>query len=262
MLPGIKLFNLSGRVAVITGGSKGLGLAIAEGFASAGGTVVLVSRHREESQAAAANIARDYGIHAAGIENPDVTNQQQTEAMADDVIKRFGALDILVNSAGINIRGPIDGLSPEQFKQVMDINVTGTWLVSRAVTSHMKKANRGRIINLASAMGLVGVGNRTPVLHQQRRFRRADDPRPGDRTGNPFNITVNALCPGPFLTDMNKSIADTEDGKKFIVGATVLGRWGRLEEIQGSAIFLASYSDAGSYATGSMLSVDGGWIAR
>src|SRR5258708_3586541 len=107
MLPGIKLFDLSGRVAVITGGSKGLGLAMAEGFASAGATVMLVSRHGQEAASAAQAVARDYGHKAVGFE-ADVTNQSQVEAMAAAAIEQFGAVDILVNSAGINIRGSID----------------------------------------------------------------------------------------------------------------------------------------------------------
>ncbi|HEX4797500.1 MAG TPA: SDR family oxidoreductase [Humisphaera sp.] len=257
MLPGIKLFDLSGRTAIVTGGSKGLGLAMAEGFASAGASVMLVSRHLEEAQSAAATVAREYGKKAVGFQ-ADISQPDQVNAMVESAMSQFGKIDILVNSAGINIRGAIDVITLEQFQQVMSINVTGTWLCSRAATVHMKKAGRGRIINLSSTLGLVGLSNRTPycsskgAVTQMTRCLALELAQSG--------ITVNAICPGPFMTEINAPIAGTEEGKKFIVGATALGRWARMEEIQGAAIFLAS--DAASYVTGSMLSVDGGWTAQ
>ena len=256
-LPGIKLFDLTGRVALVTGGSKGLGQAMAAGLASAGADVMLVSRHGAEAEQAAAEIARDFGHRAVGFE-ADVTVPAQVEAMTAAVMREFGRVDILINSAGINLRGPIETLSPEQFQQVMGVNVTGTWLCSRAVVPLMRATKRGRIINLASALALVGLAGRTPycaskgAVAQMTRALALEVASDG--------ITVTAICPGPFLTEMNLPIADTEDGKKFVVGATALKRWGRLEEIQGAALYLAS--DAASYVTGSLLTVDGGWTAQ
>lgn len=256
-LPGINQFNLSGQTAIITGGSKGLGLAMAAGLASAGANLMLVNRNADEGTRAADELSRDFGIQAVSYA-ADVTEVTQTEAMAQAALDAFGRIDILINSAGINIRGPIDELSPADFAKVMDVNVTGTWLCCRAVTPIMKRSGSGKIINLASTLGLVGLANRTPYTASKGAVVQMT--RALSLELAPFNINVNAICPGPFLTDMNVPIADTEEGKKFVVGATALGRWGELREIQGAAIFLAS--DAASYLVGSLLTVDGGWTAK
>ena len=256
-LPGIKQFDLSGKVAVVTGGSKGLGFAMAAALASAGANIVLVNRNTAEGAEAALDLSSDYGTKVISFAG-DVTNVQQTEEMVKVAMDTFGKIDILINSAGINIRGAIDELSPEDFTKVMQVNVHGTWLCSRAVIPFMKKAMSGKIINLASTLGLVGLPNRTPYASSKGAVVQMT--RALGLELAPFNINVNALCPGPFLTNMNIPIAETEEGKKFVVGATALGRWANLEEIQGAAIFLSS--SAASYIVGSMVTVDGGWTAR
>lgn len=257
VLPGIKQFDLSGKAAIVTGGSKGLGLAMAAGLASAGANLILVNRNAEEGVIAADQLSQDFNIKAISF-SADIASQEQTEAMAAAAIKAFGKIDILINSAGINIRGAIDEVSPEDFTKVMEVNVNGTWLCCRAVTPYMKQNSSGSIINLASTLGLVGLANRTPYTASKGAVVQMTRALALELA--PYNIKVNAICPGPFLTEMNIPIADTEEGKKFVVGATALGRWAEMREIQGAAIFLAS--DAGSYMVGSMLTVDGGWTAR
>lgn len=257
MLPGIKQFDLTGKSAIVTGGSKGLGEAMAAGLASAGADVLLVSRNEEEVTAAAKQIAADFGHRAVAV-RADVTSPDDVDVMVNRAMTEFGKIDILINNAGTNIRGPIDELTFEEFKQVLDVNVNGIWLCTRAVVKHMKAVTYGRIIQLASTLGLVGLANRTPYTSSKGAVVQMT--RALGLELAPHGISCNAICPGPFLTPMNVPIAETEEAKKFIVGATALSRWGRMEEIQGAAIFLAS--DASSYMTGSMLTVDGGWTAH
>lgn len=255
-LPGISQFDLSGKSAVITGGTKGLGFAMAAGLASAGANVMLVSRNAGEAMSAAKNLAEAYGVTTTSL-SADITDESQARRVATHAMQAFGKIDILINCAGINIRGPIDELSLKNFTDVMDTNVNGTWLVSRAVVPFMKESGGGRIINLGSALGLIGLANRTPYTASKGAVIQMTRTLAVELA--PFNILVNVICPGPFLTEMNIPIADTVETKEKILGATALKRWGQLKEIQGVAIFLAS--DASSYMTGSVLSVDGGWTA-
>ncbi len=256
-LSGIRQFDLTGQTAVITGGSKGLGAAIAAGLASAGATTVIASRGLAEAEQIAAEISAGFGTRSIAV-SLDVTSPESVDAMVASVMEQTGRIDVLVNSAGINIRGSIADLTYDQFQQVQKTNVDGTWLCCKAVLPHMKKAGYGRLVNIASTLGVVGLANRTPYNASKGAVVTLTR---GLGLELAFTgITCNALCPGPFLTPMNIPIADSEEARKNIIGAVAMERWGTLDEIQGAAILLSS--PAASYMTGSLITVDGGWTAR
>ena len=256
-LPGIHLFDLTGKNAIVTGGSQGLGLAMAEGLASAGANIAIVNRNEQKGIAAAKRIKELYDVEAISI-IADVTQEEQTLKMAQVAIATFGKIDILINNAGISVRGGIEEVSAADFKRVMDVNVTGVWLCTKALTPHMKANKNGRIINTGSTLGLVGYAERSTYVASKGAVVTMTKGLALELA--PWNINVNAICPGPFLTEMSQATANSPEANKMIVDSTALERWGELKELQGIAIYLAS--DAATYTVGAAISVDGGWVAK
>jgi NAD(P)-dependent dehydrogenase (short-subunit alcohol dehydrogenase family) len=244
-------------VALISGGSKGLGESIAEGFAHAGADVVLTSRHGDEAEATALRIATGSGRRVEGLQG-DVADDHDVDRVVATTMARFGRLDVLVNSAAISVRGAIEALSRDDFERSLAINVTGTWLMCRAVAPHMKAAGHGRVINLISTLGLVGATDRTAYAATKGAVLQIT--RSLALEWAPSGITVNAIAPGPFLTPMNQPHAGTPRMRDVIEREVALRRWGQPHEIQGAALYLASA--ASSFVTGSVLVVDGGLTTR
>jgi len=250
-------FRLDGKVAVVTGGTKGLGKAMAEGLAAAGAQIAVISRHVDEAGAVAAELSAAKGQACRGYAC-DVTQPDQVDALIPQILMDFGQIDILINNAGINLRGAIDELSVDEFLRVQALNVTGPWLMCRAVAPHMKERRSGRVINMGSTLSIIALADRTPYATSKGAILQMT--RALALEWAPYNITVNAMLPGPFATEMNLPLKQDPDTYAAFVAKIPLGRWGELEEIQGLAVFLAS--DASSFVTGAGIAIDGGWTAH
>jgi NAD(P)-dependent dehydrogenase (short-subunit alcohol dehydrogenase family) len=250
------LFDLTGRVALVTGGSKGLGKAMARGFAEAGADVVISSRHEAELQSAAAEIA-------AGTKSKvvyfvaDMTNRRDVRKLADSALKAMGKVDILVNNAGSNKPQAIDKITDEDWDQIVELNLSSCMALARALAPQMKERRWGRIIHISSIMGLSSKEERN--AYSATKSALLGLARASALDLGPFGITVNCLAPGPFLTDLPGTLLSDAEKKSFAV-RTALGRWAEPRELAGPALLLAS--EAGSYITGAVLVVDGGSLVK
>lgn len=253
----LDFFRLDGRVAIITGGSKGLGRSMALGLAQAGATTVICSRNQDNCELVADEITGKTGQESLGMAM-DITRENDVNKVFADVVKKFGQIDVLINSAGINIRNPIEELTLEEFHQVIDTNLTGSWLCCRAAAPVMKENRRGSVINIGSTLSHVGLAERTPYCSSKSGVLGLTRALALEWASS--GVRCNAICPGPFLTEMNYPLLKEPDKVKNIIARTALNRWAELHEIRGAALFLAS--DASSYVTGSVLLVDAGWTTQ
>lgn len=251
------LFNLRGRSAVVTGGSKGLGKAIARGFVEAGAKVMICSRHEDELKAAVAEISE--GIPGAEVRAivADLSSREETDLLATEALGAFGTVDILVNNAGVNAPQAIDVIDDEVWDRVIEINLTAVMRLTRAIVPRMKAQGWGRIIHISSVLGVGSKPGRN--VYSATKAALIGLAKASALDLGPFGITVNCLGPGPFLTDMPMSLLSEPEKKEFS-DRTALKRWGQPRELAGPALLLAS--EAGSYITGEMLLVDGGAFAR
>ncbi len=250
-------FRLDGRVALVTGGNRGLGREMAQALAEAGADVALTSQEASRAEQAAAAIAGATGRRVRGYACQVTDAAQVTDTVAR-VVQDLGRLDILVNNAGINLRGPIEELDPADFRRVMEVNVTGAWLMCRAAGPHLKASGRGRVINVGSILSVVALPERTPYASSKGALLQLTRALALEWASH--GITVNAILPGPFATEMNRALLEDPEAYARFVAQIPLGRWGELEEIRGVVVFLAS--DAASFITGAGIAIDGGWTDR
>jgi len=249
-------FDLTGRVALITGGSKGLGKAIARGFVEAGADVVISSRSEETLKSALEEIlagTERRGIYVVA----DMSKRDDTLQLAQTALKQMGKVDILVNNAGSNVPEPIDKVTDENWDHLLELNLSSCMVLTRELVPQMKERGWGRIIHMSSVLGLGGKDARNTYATTKAGLIGLT--RASAMDLGPHGITVNSLAPGPFMTDLPMTVLSEEDKQKFS-RRMALGRWGDPREIVGPALLLAS--EAGSFITGTALVVDGGVLAH
>jgi NAD(P)-dependent dehydrogenase (short-subunit alcohol dehydrogenase family) len=248
--------RLEGRVAVVTGASKGLGEAIALELAGAGARLALVARDRRQLEKAAAALA-GRGAEAEAFA-ADVRDEAQVAALATAVAARFGKVHILVNSAGVNLRKNLTDFTLEEWRNVMDTNLTGVFLMCRAFVPLMKGHGYGRILNLTSIMSHIALAERTAYCASKAGLVGLTRALALEVASE--GITVNGISPGPFETEMNTPLLANPEINRFFTSRIPLGRWGKPEEAGKLALYLCS-EEAG-FITGTDMLIDGGWCAQ
>lgn len=230
---------------------------MAGALAEAGARIVVTSTNEAGIEASAAEIARTTGSEVVGIAG-DIAVEADCQRVVAETERQFGRLDILVNNAGINVRGPIGELTVDEFQRSLAVNVTGTWMMCRAAERLLAESPAARVINIGSTFGTVAAPNRTAYTSAKGAIHQLSRALAVEWAHIPIN--VNALAPGPFLTDMNLDLQFSEHSIRVIDQEVALQRWAEISEITGPVLFLAS--DASSYVTGSILAVDGGWTTH
>jgi gluconate 5-dehydrogenase len=246
------VFDLSGKVALITGAHRGLGFAIAQGLARAGASVVLNGRRSETVEAAARTLAAQ-SLHASTAIF-DVTDRDAVRAAVSSIEGRQGGIDVLVNNAGIQRRGALADFSQQDWDDIIATNLTAPFVVSQAVLPGMIARKSGKIVHIASLMSELARPSVVPYTAAKGGVRQLTRGMAVELA--PHNIQVNAIAPGYFATEMNRALIDNAEFNAWVCKRTPAGRWGQPDELAGIAVFLAS--SASNYMTGQMLIVDGG----
>lgn len=252
----LDIFNLTGKVALVTGGSKGLGKAMARGLVEAGADVVISSRHEEELRPALDEILK--GTERKGrFIVADMARRDDARKLARTALEQMGRIDILINNAGTNTPQPIDEIKDEDWDRVLEINLSSVMALTRALVPQMKARRWGRVIHISSIMGFVSKEGRN--IYSATKSALLGLARANALDLGAHGITVNCIAPGPFLTDLPGSLLSDQEKKDF-ARCTALNRWADPKELVGATLLLAT--DAGSYITGTTIVVDGGWLAR
>ena len=248
-------FDLTGRVALVTGGGSGLGFAIAQGLARAGASIAINGRNRERLERAAAALAGE-GVEARVVPF-DVTDVAAVRAGVAELERAAGAIDIVVNNAAMNKRGPLDGYAADDWRALMSANLDGPFHVTQAVLPAMKARRSGKIVNICSLASDLGRPNIVPYAVSKGGIKQLTRALACEVAA--FNIQVNGIVPGFFRTEMNAGLVADAAFSAWVERRTPAGRWGDPPDIAGAAVFLAS--PAADYVTGAMLHVDGGFSA-
>lgn len=250
-----KLFDLTGRVAVVTGASSGLGVTFAEGLAAAGAGIVIAARRTDRLESLRKNLeARGSKALAVAC---DVSNEASVDGLVGATLERFGRVDVLVNNAGVAHVKPALDEAPEDFKKVLDTNLVGAFTCAQRFGRVMVENGKGSIINIASILGFVGIGLVPQASYTASKGGLVNLTRELATQWARLGVRVNAIAPGWFPSEMAADMVQTEDGQKFIRRRTPMGRAGSPEELLGVLLLLAS--DASSFMTGQTIAVDGGW---
>jgi NAD(P)-dependent dehydrogenase (short-subunit alcohol dehydrogenase family) len=250
-------FDLSGHTALVTGGSKGLGLAMARALAQAGANVVIAARSASELESATTVILEGTQARAAWL-TADLTRQDDVALLARRAGIALGPIDILVNNAGINRVAPIERVEDADWADVLAINLTAPMILSRALAGPMKERGWGRIIHISSVFGVVSRAGRNAYSASKAGLIGLTHSMALELA--PHGVTVNTILPGPFETPLTAALHPDPAQKRWFTDRVPMGRWGRPEELAGPLLLFAS--DAGSYITGTTLAVDGGWLAQ
>ncbi|MGG4490704.1 SDR family oxidoreductase [Metabacillus idriensis] len=250
-----EMFDLTDKVAIITGGGRGLGEQMAEGFAQAGASLVLCSRKAAACEDVASRLRSEYGVKAIAL-SCDVTNSEDVKNAVKTALEEFGKIDILVNNSGATWGAPVQDMPLEAWNKVMNVNVTGTFLMSQEAGKHMMKQKSGKIINIASVAGLGGTDPRymDTIAYNTSKGAVITFTKDLAVKWGQYNINVNAIAPGFFPTKMSQVII--ENGKDHFLNITPLKRFGTDQDLKGAALFLAAR--ASDFITGDVLVVDGG----